>query len=556
MVKACNIVGCSNAAMIEVDYSAPTSPTSLILTSTSTSVNLMWDLVADTTYYNISRNGDVINASVLASSTSYEDTLTAGGSYIYTIRACNLLGCSLPISETIHFALITADDLDGDGLPNSNDVDADGDGLIEIYNVTAFNAVRNNLAGTGLDLDGSGSNSTGCGGGVNADGDSITACKGYELMADIDLNDLDLITSGDFQGSNWQPIGGCANSSCTGASQFFAVEFNGNGYDINNLHINTTATRRGIGLFGAIGSNARLSNVHLRNVNITAPNSNNVGGLVGYGQDATIVSSSATIDQLTGGDSAGGLVGRGLRAAISSSSVVIDQLTGNNQNTGGLAGEGQGAVIVSSSAFINQLTGNSISVGGLVGQGQSAAISSSSAIVNQLISNPFYVGGLAGWGISATIKSSLAITLNLTGTNFLGGLAGIVTSATSINSYWDNRTEFVRGQPTNMLGNANSTANLQAPTNITGFTTGSIYETWADAYCNPTTGEYVEATTENPASGFSTDFIQSWDLGGTDEYPVPSCLPNFTPAEQRVVIQAIIDGDSPVAAYNNLPSKQ
>ena len=89
-------------------------------------------------------------------------------------------------------------DSDGDGVEDNLDVDEDGDGLIELRTAAQLDMVRNNLFGTGLDADNSdgdvnaGGNDMGCGGAV-----SITACNGYELVADIDLAGYD----------NWDPIG-------------------------------------------------------------------------------------------------------------------------------------------------------------------------------------------------------------------------------------------------------------------------------------------------------------------------------------------------------------
>ncbi len=103
------------------------------------------------------------------------------------------------------------------------------------------------------------------------------------------------------------------------------------------------------------------------------------------------------------------------------------------------------------------------------------------------------------------------------------------------------------------VGSAQSTANLQAPTNATGFVAGTIYAEWANAYCNPTTGAYMEVTPGSEPAGFQS----VWDLGNADEYPALTCFPNFlNPAEQRIVRAAALAGDSPFTAYNSLPSKQ
>ena len=105
------------------------------------------------------------------------------------------LSSSFDFASGISF-IVLKPNADGDSVFDDMDVDLDGDGLIEISTVAQLNMMRNNLAGTGLDADNSdgnlyaGGDDTGCGGGTYANGTVITTCNGYELMADIDLNDL------------------------------------------------------------------------------------------------------------------------------------------------------------------------------------------------------------------------------------------------------------------------------------------------------------------------------------------------------------------------------
>ncbi len=366
-------------------------------------------------------------------------------------------------------------------------------------------------------------------------------CSGYELMADIDLSSYD----------NWQPIGSCGDISCEESiSQFFVTEFNGNNYTISNLTISISPEiKYGVALFGAIASSAELINVHMRNVNIYADNSFYIGGLVGWGLGATINYSSVKVNQITGKNGVGGLIGYGRNAMISSSSTVFN-LTASFGNAGGLVGDGTGANISSSSAVVTHLTGGS-NAGGLIGFGQDATVSSSSAVVDNLNGNT-NVGGLIGFmsvfsglamvssssaivdnlngdtnvggligsgGNSVIINSSLAITMNLDGKTAVGGLVGIGIPNTH-NSYWDNDALNAVGAPaTNTAGAGKSTNELQNPVG-TGFA-NTIYSTWANAYCNPTTGEYrAVATGAAPA-----DFKQAWDLGTDSQYPVLTCLP-------------------------------
>ncbi|MBE8182136.1 MAG: hypothetical protein HAW61_01275, partial [Candidatus Portiera sp.] len=624
MVSACNHLGCSDANSTSIQLpldtdgdGTPGTPMNLVASHSGNNVTITWTEVPDATFYNISRDNVELNVNVTA--LTYTDTTVMQGmTYTYMVSACNQVDCSPPISAIFRLVLITADDTDGDGVDNSIDVDDDGDGLIEIYTAQELNAVRNNLDGTGLiRTPGAESDSNGCGGATNSNGAIITtACSGYELMADINLNDLDLITSGDFQDSNWQPLGGCTASDCPPVSvnqslaviQPFAADFNGNGYIIANLTINTTETQYGVGLFGAIAPSASISNVSIRNASITAPSSVYVGVLVGWAKGATISSSSVVANQITGADRTGGLVGSGRSMTISSSSVRANQITGSGR-IGGLVGSAEDAMISFSSAAVNQITGSSSNIGGLVGFGQGATISSSSVVANQ-ITGSFYVGGLVGWGEStrkgatissssvvvnqingsgehvgglvgngrnmqirsssaavyqiigsnnvgglagdgfaSVINSSLAITKKITGVTNVDGLAGLSASSSEGDlSYWDNGVITFMGVRSGFIDVGRSTSELRTPTMFAG-----IYSTWDNGYCNPTTGAYI--TVADGASA-AEGFQRAWNLGTNMQYPALTCLPNFTADEQRMVRAAALDGNSPVDKYKELTSNR
>ncbi len=533
-ITACDQQGCSAAAEYIVNYSVPPIPQNVLATVSGNAINLVWDASSAATYYNISRSGgtgaDLVDIQETGISYRDTDSITLGAIYNYTIIACNILGCSAPALLEVSYLdtdgdgvidvedncpmisnpdqKLSDDDTDGisgvaagNGNACDDDMDDDGDGLVDIYAASTLNQIRDNLAGTGLR-----SNSTGCG-----NGEDIVDCSGYELMADIDLNELPVKNSGYFQGSNWVPIGHCGTlTTCmpAGNPSFFASQFNGNNYTINNMFINVTETNRvdnhGVGFFGAIGSTAKLSNIHLHNVSISASPAANVGGLAGF-SGGIISSSSVVANQIIGRRSTGGLVGfldgqvRG-EALLSSSVVIANQITSSiTDNTGGLVGLGIFASISSSLAVVNQITGIG-TVGGLIGSG-----------TNLLFG----------------IRSSLAITSGINGSNNVGGFAG---AGTSTNSYWQDEVTItatgIAGTPSGAT--AQSTSALQTPVTFSG-----IYANWAAAYCNPTTGEYRTSA--------ATDFIQAWNLGGANEYPVLNCFPSFTPAQQRTEIDRIIN---------------
>nr|MCH9665117.1 hypothetical protein [Gammaproteobacteria bacterium] len=570
-------------------------------------VLLDWDDVAVAEYYAVRRDGRLLTSGATLTESSFVDSgLVLGRSYRYEVTACNPLGCSTAAAVVVDYV---DGDGDGDGVLNSVDVDADGDGLIELRTAAQLNMMRNNLAGTGLDADNSdgnptaGGNSKGCG-----NGSSITACNGYEQMANIDL------TAAGY--ANWEPIGTCGSGfhcrAVEEGAQFFSGVFAGNDFTISNLLINLTTERNGIGFFGAISPGAQMHNVHIRGGNITAAagfSSRYVGGLVGWGSRATISNSSVTLAAISGTSQyVGGLVGDGSRGTISSSVATVGSVSGvyitgglvgfgsgtkissslatvgsvsGIEGVGGLVGQGAGAKISSSVATVGSVSGTNY-VGGLFGQGSGSRVSSSVATVGSVsgagnvgglfgfsydaiisssvatvgsVSGTNYVGGLVGAGWLARISSSLAVTNSINGTSHVGGLvgsSGIIISggkaisldpSSVVTSYWYDRVSFVNATQlsSNRAGSAKSTAALQAPNTFTG--ANNIYTTWANAWCNPTTGEFIT----DSRSPLAIDANRVWDLGDTDEYPAINCVRGFFPlGVQREAARRALAGISPL----------
>ena len=149
---------------------------------------------------------------------------------------------------------------DGDNVTAAEDVDDDGDGLIEIRTADELNNIRFILDGSGYQA---GANSpenmtTGC---------PASGCIGYELAASINLASYG---RGYAAGKGWEPVG---NSS----SPFTAI-FVGNDFPIHNLTIDRPS-EFGVGFFGVLGSRALVHSVVLAALEVTG--GDDVGGLAG-----------------------------------------------------------------------------------------------------------------------------------------------------------------------------------------------------------------------------------------------------------------------------------
>ena len=135
----------------------------------------------------------------------------------------------------------------------------------------------------------------------------------YELTASIDLD-----------GKTLQPIGGSE------ATPFLGT-FNGGGYSISNLTIESDASS--VGLFAYVGANGRVVNVKLENVSVSAPNSKNTGAIAGA--CAGTIENCSVTGTISGNDYTAGLVGR-LHGGTVQNCFVDAAATG--KNGGGLIG--------------------------------------------------------------------------------------------------------------------------------------------------------------------------------------------------------------------------
>ena len=344
-------------------------------------------------------------------------------------------------------------------------VDTDGDGLIEINDLNALNAIRFQPDGTSYRATAEATTNTlGCPRG---------GCSGYELMRDLDfLNDDSYSSTANriiwTMGAGWQPIGDSSNP--------FAGQFEGNGFTISNLTISRGRTN-GVGLFGYTGSGAEIANVGLLNSNITGTSSN-VGGLVGV--NGGIITNSYATGSISGDSNLGGLVG-GNSDTITNSFAVGH--TSGDKDVGSLAGNNSGTI--TNSYATGSVRGTFFSIGGLVG------------------------------GNSGTITNSYA-TGSVRGTSFsssdVGGLAG-GNSGTITNSYWDVDTS---GIQTSAGGTSKTTVALQSPTTATG-----IYSSWGGVNWDFGTGSQypVLKYIDNP----ETDSSECRRAGTTTTTNLPFC---------------------------------
>ncbi|QIZ82827.1 hypothetical protein HF888_00610 [Bermanella marisrubri] len=293
-------------------------------------------------------------------------------------------------------------DTDNDGIKNhvdnddsgngSIDIDANSNGLVDIYNLEQLNAIRYQLDGNGLRMENRGSlDQSGCPL-VTYESVLMRRCHGYELLTDLDFDtsqDGVLGIGDDFwnDGKGWIAIGG--------RSHPFTGTFEGNGYTIHNLLINQSTDYQA--LF-ATAENAVIRNLRLSGSLMSVQGANYVGSLVGYSKLSRIENVFNT-GAVQGSQIIGGIVGY-LRDSHMENVLNTGSITGDNR-VGGLVGYSSGAYQYENTplriSIINGLntgfvTGyDGVNAGGLVGVVDSSSI----------IENSYWAEDASGLSISS-----------------------------------------------------------------------------------------------------------------------------------------------------------
>ncbi|AEF84298.1 GLUG domain protein [Treponema primitia ZAS-2] len=233
----------------------------------------------------------------------------------------------------------------------------------------------------------------------------------YKQEADLDLMGIPPASKGSaWSGQQWTAIG--ASSS---AAQFKGT-FDGGGKAISNLFIsNTSADDQG--LFGYVGQNGTVQNVHIASGSVTGRN--RVGGVAGENRGAIIdCSNSGDVTGTNSNNGVGGVVGTGLEF----STITACSNTGNVTGTG---------------------TYYSISVGGVVGyldQGVTVTACYNTGDVICTTPSP-NVGGVVGrnWNTNVTACYNIGAVV-ASGSN-VGAVVGNKNSGSTTACYWIERTD-------------------------------------------------------------------------------------------------------------------
>ena len=238
----------------------------------------------------------------------------------------------------------------------------------------------------------------------------------FKVTNDIDLSDVCYKLTGEASvDKSWTAIGN--------SSKRFYGNFDGSGYTISNLYINSSSDYAS--LFGCIGDNAVISNFVVKGTIKTGAN-NFVSGVVGYAV-STNVNTPINI--------------KNIRSEVN---ITSTKTSGYFSNVGGVVGSANNKVIIDCCANFGDITaGNNVnksSLGGVVGvvSGQQFNLTNcynagdisvggncrnSGAIAGQInnysykveVQNNYNVGSLTMSGTQRSANDGLAGYVNLTG---------------------------------------------------------------------------------------------------------------------------------------------
>ncbi len=268
--------------------------------------------------------------------------------------------------------------------------------------------------------------------------------KHFKLTADIDL-------------AGQGPMGdGTWSQAIIASGTDFSGSFNGNGFKIRNLTINTQGLDYSyLGLFGALGVGSVVENLALENVQIISGwNSEYIGGLCGR-SDGLIDGCFVQEANVIGKYYVGGLCGHNVSGMISHSFAT--GLVQGQSITGGLVGgngeyaSSEGVIQFSfSTATVIFKTGSSYKLGGLCGENWGTV---SQSYATGAVTGQYYFGGLCGgnYGTLVDCYASGGVEGDYSG----GGLCGQNDRGKIIRCY-ANGSVSVDDYPGGLCGMANS----------------------------------------------------------------------------------------------------
>jgi len=217
--------------------------------------------------------------------------------------------------------------------------------------------------------------------------------EGIEYILTTDLNSSssgynDFASLSANEGVGWNPLG-------TGISPFKG-SFNGNGYTISDLKIDSTSIDF-VGIFGVVAGDGVFRNLTLESVNVTESGANEGGILIGLVTENAIISISSiliTNSSLDGGGDLGAFVGDNDGTLAITNSTSSNIINSTSDDIGGFVGINNGIMTILQSINFSSVDGND-EVSGFVGESSGDLVISNS-LNNGNISGEDRTAGFVG----------------------------------------------------------------------------------------------------------------------------------------------------------------
>jgi hypothetical protein len=225
---------------------------------------------------------------------------------------------------------------------------------------------------------------------------NITAFNTYARTANGLTRHYKLVQNITLAGSNnWTAIGASGSNNFTGS-------FDGQGYTISNLNINTTADYQG--MFGSIDTGGIVKNLGLVGGRVSG--GSRVGGIAGTNR--AMVQNCYVTGNISGSDFVGGVVGHNNGGTVQNCYTTGNiSSTGSSSVIGGVAGYNNTGTVQNCYATGNvSSTGSSSVIGGVAGR-NSGMMQNCYATGN--VSGGSTAGGVVGNNSSNTVQNCAAL---------------------------------------------------------------------------------------------------------------------------------------------------
>ena len=325
----------------------------------------------------------------------------------------------------------------------------------------------------------------------------------YKLSRNIDL-------SNDFRAGklSWEPIG-------KEATQGFSAHFDGNGYRIQGLYVNSV--KEPAGLFGLLSEGAEIRNLEVEG---TVKGGYQAGLLAGRVYGSILVDNCVSRGSVEAEQAAGGLVGL-VQAATLNACRNFASITSSDTGAGGITGESYDTFLLNCSNMGSVHT-NTYYAGGIVGVLHSG--DAANCFNSGTVSSEGGSGGISGRTATGYHYNCLNIGDIAGGSTgesqlYRGGISGFNYSGGASQNYW--LYDPVRQQGFSLIGNSfDPTGNYSctlaqlsgAHGNIDGYYTDSKGQPYyylldaLNAWCADNQGRYPRP-------------LRAWGPGG-EGYPV------------------------------------